>query len=121
MGKPLKINFDKDKSIEVEKGYTVDNYLSKENNMGYSIVRTHLDGKHPFMKNINSNRTYYFINGSATFVVENEKINVSEGEMLVIPKNTKYAFKGKFTAMLVDCPAFDPNDDVIYDEVIDDN
>lgn len=121
MVKPLKIVFDKNKSIEVETGYVVDNYLSKDSNMGYSIVRTHLDGKHPFMKNINSNRTYYLIDGSATFVFENEKMNIKSGEILVIPKNTKYAFKGKFTAILVDCPAFDPNDDVIYDEVLEDD
>lgn len=89
--------------------------------MGYSIVRTHLDGKHPFMKNINSNRTYYLIDGNATFVFENEKMDIKSGEILVIPKNIKYAFKGKFMAILVDCPAFDPNDDVIYDEVLEDD
>lgn len=120
MTKPIKIIFDKSKSIEVEKGYVVDNYLSKQENMGYSVVRTHLDGKHPFMKNIKSNRTYYLIDGEATFVFDGEKITIQGGEMLVIPKNTKYAFKGKFNAMLVDCLAFDPADDVIYDEELED-
>lgn len=121
MVKSLKISFDKNKSVEVEKGYIVDNYLSKENNMGYSVVRTHLNGKHPFMKNINSNRTYYLIDGEAIFVVENESFDVKSGEMIIIPKNTKYAFKGKFNAILIDCPAFDPKDDVIFDEVLDDD
>ncbi len=116
MVKPLKIVFDKSKSIEVEKGYVVDNYLSKQHNMGYSIVRTHLDGKHPFMKNISSNRTYYLLNGYATFIFEKEEVTIKKSEMLTIPKDTKYAFKGKFDAILIDCPAFDPNDDVIYDE-----
>ena len=118
MGKALKIMFDTKKSIEVEKNYTIDNYLSKENNMGYSIVRSHLDGKHPFMKNIKSNRTYFLLKGNAKFYVENEIIDLSEGEMLVIPKNTKYAFKGHFDSILVDCPAFDAKDDIIYEEQI---
>ncbi len=116
MAKPIKIIFDKSKSIEVEKGYVVDNFLSKENNMGYSIVRTHLDGQHPFMKNIKSNRTYYLLNGSATFVFDDKTIDIQGGEMLTIPKDTKYSFKGKFDAILVDCPAFDPHDDIIYRE-----
>ena len=83
MIKPLKIKFDKTKSVEVEKGYVVDNYLSKEEGVGYSIVRTHLDGKHPFMKNVNSNRTYYLITGEATFVFEEKEIFLQMGEMFV--------------------------------------
>lgn len=116
MRKPVKIIFNSSKSIEVEKGYVVDNFLSKSDNVGYSIVRTHLDGSHPFMKNINSNRTYYLLNGNAQFIFDGETIDIQSGEMLVIPKNTKYAFKGKFDAILVDSPAFDPNDDIIYKE-----
>lgn len=120
MKKPIKFIYDKTKSIEVEKGYIVDNYLSKNDGAGYSMVRTHLNGKHPFMKNINSNRTYYLLNGYATFVFDNEVIELNSGEMLTIPKNTKYAFKGIFDAILVDYPAFDPSDDVIYEEQLTD-
>ena len=38
--------------------------------------------------------------------------------MLTIPSNTKYAFKGRFDALLVDHPAFNPENDIIYDEYI---
>ena len=115
-----KVIYDKNKSVEVEKDYIVDNYISKEDNIGYSVVRTHLDGKHPFMKNTNSNRTYYLINGYADFYIDDEIVNVSSSEMIIIPKDTKYAFKGKFDAILIDCPAFDVKYDVIYDEEIND-
>ena len=118
MAKAIKIIFNVKKSIEVGKNYIVDNFLSKENNMGYLIVRSHLDGKHPFMKNIRSNRTYFLLKGSAQFQVENEIIDLAEGKMLVIPKNTKYAFKGYFDSLLVDCPAFNSADDIIYEEQI---
>lgn len=120
MAKPIKIIFDKAKSVEVEKGYVVDNFLAKDYEMGYSIVRTHLNGKHPFMKNIVSNRTYYFLSGRATFVFDDEVKEVQSGDMIVIPKDTKYAFKGQFDAILVDCPAFEPSNDVIYDEELND-
>lgn len=120
MDKAKKICFEKDKSIEVEKGYVVDNYISSSDGIGYSMVRTHLDGKHPYMKNKKSNRTYYLIDGNAKFYFENETMEIDIGDMLVIPANTKYAFKGKFDAILVDSPAFNPEDDVIYDEEIED-
>lgn len=116
--KQFKISFNQDKSIEVEKGYIVDNYISNADNIGYSVVRTHLDGKHPVMKNINSNRTYYLINGYALFKFADEKIKIEAGEMIVIPKNTKYGFEGKFDAILIDAPAFNPSDDIIYNEEI---
>ena len=115
-----KVIYDKNKSVEVENGYIVDNYISKDDDIGYSVVRTHLDGKHPFMKNTNSNRTYYLISGQVSFYIDNQVINISSGEMMVIPKDTKYAFKGKFDAILIDCPAFDVKYDVIYDEEISD-
>lgn len=118
MGKPIKITYEPSKSIEVEKNYIVDNYLSQKDNMGYSIVRTHLNGKHPYMKNINSNRTYYLLKGEATFYFDDNRITVEEGDMIVIPKDTKFAFKGIFDAILVDSPAFNPDDDVIYNEEI---
>lgn len=118
MGNPLKLIFDKSRSIEVEANYIVDDFLSKSDNMGYSIVRTHLNGEHPFMKNIRSNRTYYLLEGNAIFLFEEKEIIIQKGEMLVIPKDTKYAFKGIFDAILIDCPAFDPNDDIIYNEAL---
>lgn len=118
MKEVTKFIYDSSKSIQVEDSYIVDNYLSKEDNVGYSIVRTHLDGKHPYMKNLKSNRTYYLLDGNGMFFFEDKVIDLNKGEMLTIPNNTKYAFKGKFDAILVDCPAFDVNDDVIYEEEI---
>ena len=72
-----KVIYDKNKSIEVEKGYIVDNYISKDDDIGYSVVRTHLDGRHPFMKNTNSNRTYYLINGEASFYINDQYILIN--------------------------------------------
>jgi len=118
MNKPTKFVYDKEKSIEVEKNYIVDNYLSETDNVGYSMVRTHLNGQHPYMKNIKSNRIYYILKGCGKFYFDDNILELNEGEMLTIPSNTKYAFKGVFDALLVDHPAFNPENDVIYDEYI---
>lgn len=109
------IKLEKSNSVEVEKGYVVDNYFNNEINVGYSMVQTHLNGKHPTMLNKSSNRTYFLIDGSAEFVVDGKNVSVKKDEMLVIKKNTKYSFHGKFDAILVDCPKFNPDDDVIFD------
>jgi len=114
MNKPTKFIYAKEKSIEVEKGYIVDNYIQKEHGLNYSVVRTHLDGSHPYMKNLVSDRTYYLISGQAEFVFEEDCISLHSGEMLVIPKNVKYSFSGKFDAILIDSPAFEPHNDIIY-------
>mgnify|MGYP003498920117 CR=1 FL=1 len=108
------IPFNKNNSFEVENRYIVDNYLDKSQKLGYSVVRTHLDGKHPLMKNTLSNRTYYIISGTGIFEVEKEIFNVSQGDTLTITKDTLYKFEGKFDAILISCPAFDEKYDVIY-------
>ena len=41
-------------------------------------------------------------------------MEVLEVKFSRILKNTKYAFQGKFDAILVNFPAFNPQDDIIY-------
>ena len=112
--KAIYVPFDKNKSVEVEKGYVVDNYLGENLNLGYSVVRTHLNGKHPLMKNTLSKRTYYFLKGSGRFDVDGEIFDVKEGDTLTIEKDTIYTFEGNFDAILFSCPAFNAKFDVVY-------
>lgn len=112
--KAVFIPYNAKNSIEVEKNYIIDNYLGEDANLGYSVVRTHLDGKHPLMKNLVSNRTYYFLKGSAQFDVDGEIYDVKEGDTLTIEKDTLYKFEGKFDAILISCPAFNEKYDVIF-------
>lgn len=104
----------KSSSVEVEKGYIVDNYFDESVDIGYSVVQTHLNGKHPVMLNKLSNRTYFLIDGHATFLIDGKTVELKKNEMLVIEKNTKYSFEGEFDAILIDCPKFNPQDDVIF-------
>lgn len=108
------IPFNKDKSIEVENNYVIDNYLDASFDLGYSVVRSHLNGKHPLMKNTLSNRTYYFIEGEGKFEINNKLFVVKAGDTITIPKDTIYKFEGKFDAILISCPAFNEKFDVIY-------
>lgn len=112
--KAFKTSFDKANSFVAEKGYVIDNYITAKDKLGYSIVRTHLNGSHPKMKNLSSHRTYYFTSGKATFYVGKEVFEVEKGDMMTIPKNTIYSFEGKFEALLISVPEFNPADDKIY-------
>lgn len=112
--KAFKTSFNKDNSFIAEPGYIIDNYITANDGLGYSLVRTHLNGRHPLMKNTSSHRTYYFIFGSAKFYVGKEVFELTSGEMMTIPKNTKYSFEGNFEALLLSVPAFNPAEDIIY-------
>ena len=103
--------------FEVEQGYVVDNFLTNEHGFNHSVVKTHLDGKHPMMKNTSSDRTYYFLSGNGVFYVNNKTFTVTEGDTITIPKNTLYSFEGKFDSLLISVPAFNPKDDVVYDGI----
>ena len=111
--KTFKISKNDVQSVEVEQKYIIDNYLSDGTDLGFSVVVSHLDGSHPLMKNTLSNRLYYFLKGKGKFFVEDKTFEVEAGDMLVVPKNTFYKFEGKFDAVLISCPAFDPKTDVI--------
>lgn len=112
--KAFKTCFDSKNSFVAEPNYIIDNFITRDENLGFSVVRTHLNGSHPLMKNINSHRSYYFLSGYAKFLVDGDEFEVKEGEMITIMKNTTYKFEGKFDALLISCPAFNPDDDVIF-------
>lgn len=111
------IPFDKQNSVQVEDGYVIDNFLTKNHKTSHSLVCSHLNGKHPMMKNTVSDRTYYLTKGYATFYINNKQIKIRENEVIFIPKNTLFSFEGEFDAVLVCVPAFDPKDDVVYNGV----
>lgn len=87
--------------------HSIDNYLTKDKVSNVSIAVSHLYGKIPKTKNIESDRIYYFINANATFNIEDECVKVRNGDMLYITKNTFYSVEGIFDAVLINTPAFD--------------
>lgn len=87
--------------------YSIDNYLTKDNVKNISVAVSHLNGKINKTKNIESDRVYYFIKAKARFEIDNEIINVSDGDVVFIQKNTLYNIEGIFDAVLINTPAFD--------------
>lgn len=52
---------------------------------------------------------YLFLEGKGTFVLDDEKVNVEAGDMLVINPGTKIYYYGNLKQVLITTPAFDPN------------
>lgn len=90
---------------KVNSEYKVDNYLTKETTKNISLAISKLDGEVPVEKTPNE-RVYYFIEANAQFNIEKEIVSVKSGDVLYIPSNTNYSFKGSFEAVLVNTPAF---------------
>lgn len=62
-----------------------------------------------------SDRVYYFIDGSAVFIFDQNRIEVNAGDVLLVPANTPYSAEGKFRAVLVNSPPFDVENEVKID------
>ena len=77
-----------------------------------SCAHISVNGIHGRIKNKKSNRLYFVISGSGEFDANGRKLKVGAGDVVLIAKNTPYNYKGRMKLLLVDSPAFNPNDDV---------
>ena len=78
-----------------------------------SVAVSHLNGcSIDKTKNIESDRVYYFIKADAEFKINNEIVNVKDGDVLYIEKNTSYSMEGHFDAVLINTPAFDIKNEI---------
>ena len=102
-----------DKITRGEGNYFIDNYLTKDKSKNISVAVSHLNGcSIDKTKNIESDRVYYFIKADAEFKINNEIVNVKDGDVLYIEKNTSYSMKGHFDAVLINTPAFDIKNEI---------
>ncbi|OIN89542.1 hypothetical protein AUJ59_01265 [Candidatus Beckwithbacteria bacterium CG1_02_47_37] len=91
-------------------------FNTKEQFSHMSAAWFECNGKHPKMKSFNSDRLYFILQGKGEFIVNNQSVTVKQKEVIIIPKNTPYNYKGKFTCFLVHCPAFDRKQEIRYNE-----
>ena len=92
--------------------YIIDNYLTKNMSNNVSVAVSHLNGKINKTKNIESDRVYYFINANAKFTIDNKTVQVNNGDLIFISKNTIYSVEGTFDAVLINTPAFDIKNEI---------
>jgi mannose-6-phosphate isomerase-like protein (cupin superfamily) len=87
-------------------------YNSKGDFENASAAYFELDGRHGKIKNQKSDRTYFVIDGSGEFIINNKIVKVEKMDVIIVPKNTLYDYKGKMKLFLVDSPAYDKDSEV---------
>ena len=95
---------------EISKTYTVTNFLTKNLCKDVSLAVSQATNHSETTKNIKSDRVYYVLKGK---LIVNKEIVAEPGDVIFIPKNTEYSFEGTFKAVLVNSPAFNPQDEKI--------
>jgi mannose-6-phosphate isomerase-like protein (cupin superfamily) len=69
-----------------------------KNNLSFSKVKLTVEQK------LNENKTdvyHYVLEGEGALHIENKKVLISKGDLLFVPKNTKYIFEGELTLLVI--------------------
>ncbi|MDD5163335.1 MAG: hypothetical protein PHD95_03960 [Candidatus ainarchaeum sp.] len=87
-------------------------YNSKEIFANASAAYIEVAGAHGKIKITGMDGIYLVLEGRGEFVIGNETIQAEKMDVVIVPKNTPYNYKGKMKLFLVHCPAFDPNSEI---------
>lgn len=82
-------------------------------NMPMDFVIGELDGFHGTFINKKSIKYYFIIEGKAIVTVDDEKTNVEQGDLVLIPMNSKHSIDGKVKFAIMCTPSFDINSEEI--------
>mgnify|MGYP001142051761 CR=1 FL=1 len=87
-------------------------YNSKEDFSNASAVYFKVTGSHGRVKTLISDRVYLVLKGRGHFIINKEVIPVKKTDVIIVPKNTPYDYKGKMELFLVHVPAFDQKKEI---------
>lgn len=92
-------------------------YNSKDDFLRASAALFIVTGRHGKVKNSESDRVYFVIEGNGQFFIENKTINVKDNDVIIISKNTIYDYEGKMKLFLVHTPAYDEKNETDYEKM----
>ena len=98
---------------KISKNYQVTNFLTKDSSENASLAVSEATNHSETTKNIRSDRVYYVLEGQLVVKKNNKEFVAKRGDVVFIPKNTEYHFEGTFKAILINSPAFNPQDEQI--------
>jgi mannose-6-phosphate isomerase-like protein (cupin superfamily) len=79
------------------------------NNLDYekfSVAKVKIIGEQKFGSDPNSDLAYFVLEGEGKFFIEDKEFSVKKGDLIFIPKNTKYKDSGQLTLLAVSSPRF---------------
>ncbi|MDO9028276.1 MAG: hypothetical protein Q7U68_05380 [Candidatus Roizmanbacteria bacterium] len=82
-------------------------YNSKEDFANASAAVFEVQDHHGKIKTTRSDRVYYVLEGKGEFIIKQEIIAVESTDVIIVPKNTEYDYRGKMKLFMVHVPAYD--------------
>ena len=103
--------FKKESAIErkISDSYSVFNFLTANDSDKISVAVSSANN-HNETAIISSDRAYFVLEGE---IIVNDKFIGQPGDVLFIPSNTEYNFKGTFKAVIVNSPPFKKSNEKI--------
>ncbi len=98
---------------KISETYKVTNFLTKEINENVSLAVSEATNHSETTENIRSDRVYFVLEGKLIVKKDGKEFVAESGDIIFILKNTKYHFEGTFKAILINSPAFSPQDEQI--------
>ena len=82
--------------------------------LGCGVFRT--ETRHGLIKNIASDRIYLVLEGEGRFTVAGEVLDVTKGDVVLVPRNTPYDYEGRLKLFLVHSPANNDEADISLED-----
>lgn len=109
--------FTKEKALSFSwEGIKAWSYSSSENLTTGSAIIFEVNGNHGKVKSKVSDRIYYVIKGHGRFIGDDCEINVRQGDVIIVNKNTPYDYEGKMKLFLIHIPSYDDSQEVILEK-----
>ena len=93
----------------------VQNLLNDAEYEKLSVAKVKIVGEQKLGLDQESDTAYYVLEGNGTFQIEDEKMEVKKGDLVFIPKNTKYKDDGDLTLLAISVPKFNRSKRVRFD------
>jgi len=85
----------------------VQNLLNNPDYENFSVAIVRIVGEQKFGSDPNCDLAYFVLEGEGNFFVEDKEFSVKKGDLIFIPKNTKYKDSGPLTLLTLSSPRFD--------------
>ncbi|MBL1434358.1 cupin domain-containing protein [Candidatus Wolfebacteria bacterium] len=92
-------------------GIDLEIYSDINDHCGVVLVSTEEGHNQEFYDKV-STFTYIVLEGNGTYVLADKEVHVSKGDLISIPPNTRFYYKGKMRLVLITTPAFQAGNEV---------
>jgi len=99
---------------KIADSYFIYNLLTIKESKNISLVVAEAKKHKEICRYSGGDRAYFILKGSIKFRIGKNSMLAKPGDVVFLPKKTRYQFSGTFRAIIVNAPAFDRK----YDETI---